>query len=174
MKLSGKVNKFFSPVSAALIVFVSRLGFLPANISPLGSFGFFGHPFLYVITILAFDIFVKGLYPGFWVNYLGFAAYPLLGKFAQNNLKKQVLYLPAASFLFFLISNFGVWWYWYDHSFSGLMICYMLAVPFYTRTLIGDLLFGYGYLMVKHFNYLQLRIKTYSSKNKLGQLLSKI
>ncbi len=167
MKLFGQANKFFFSLSTAVIVFVSRLGFLPANISPLGSFGFFGQPVLYASTILAFDIFVKGLYPGFWITYLGFAAYPLLGKFSQHNLKKQVLYLPAASFLFFLISNFGVWWYWYDHTFSGLMTCYLLAIPFYTRTLIGDLLFGYGYLIVRHFNFLKSMILTNLSKIKL-------
>lgn len=134
---------------SALGVFTSRLGFLPANLSPLGSFGFFSQNYLlYFTTIIIFDWLVGGFYPGFWMTYLGFAAYPLLGKVAKNTHQRLIL-LPLASFLFFLISNAGVWWDWYPHTLEGLTTCYLLAIPFYTRTLLGDLGFGYGYLGLK-------------------------
>lgn len=144
-KLSSK------SIGAAAAVFISRLGYLPANISPLGSFGFFGQKSgLFFATIILFDWLVGGFYPGFWVTYLGFAMYPLLGKLARNTRLKIIL-LPLASFSFFLISNFGVWWYWYPHTWAGLASCYLLAVPFYKKTLMGDLMFGYGYLLVKKY-----------------------
>jgi len=131
-------------------VFVSRLSILPPNFRPLGSFGFFGsNPLFFFASIVAFDLLVKGLYPGFEFTYLGFAAYPLLGWLARRSFKRQALLLPAASFAFFLLSNLGVWWYWYDHTLAELALCYTLALPFYQRTLIGDLVFGYGYLAVK-------------------------
>lgn len=136
-------------VMTAIAVYVSRLGFLPANVSILGSFGFFGQNFfLYFSTIILFDYFKGGFYSGFWFTYLGFLSYFLFGKIAKTT-KKQVLLLPAASFTFFLVSNFGVWYYWYPHTVSGLLTCYALAVPFYKNTLIGDLLFGYGYMTMK-------------------------
>lgn len=49
--------------------------------------------------------------------------------------------VAAASF--FLISNFGVWaeWNLYPKSFSGLMACYVAAVPF-ARNFIADPLFS--------------------------------
>ena len=146
MKKLTKLNS--SSISTAAAVFVSRLGYLPANVSPLGSFGFFGqNRWLFFITIVLFDWLVGGFYPGFWVTYLGFATYPFLGKLAKDTRLKIIL-LPLASFLFFLISNLGVWWYWYPHTWAGLTACYLLAVPFYKRTLVGDLVFGYGYLLV--------------------------
>ncbi len=151
MKQFLQLNKLAQQLAAAMLVFVSRLHFLPANVSPLGSYGFFGNPFFFLISVVSFDLFVKGVYPGVFFTYLGFAAYPLLSKLAGSSLKKQITFLPLASFLFFLLSNLGVWWYWYDHTFAALLICYGLAVPFYARTLLSDLFFGYGYLTVTHF-----------------------
>lgn len=136
--------------AASIAVFASRLGLLPANISPLGTFGFFSrYPWIYFLSIIVFDRFVGGLYRGFWFTYLGFAGYPLFGWLARRYPKKTALLIPLASFWFFLWSNFGSFWYWYPHSLSGLLLCYTLAVPFYSRTLIGDLVFGYGYLVVR-------------------------
>ena len=130
---------------AAILVFISRFGFLPANVSPLGSFGFFGQNiFLYFLTIILFDLFKGGFYSGFLFTYLGFFAYWAFGKLAKTK-KLQFLLLPFASFAFFLISNLGVWWYSYPHTVSGLIACYVLAIPFYKYTLIGDMIFGYGF-----------------------------
>ena len=49
----------------------------------------------------------------------------------------------AGSVSFFLISNFGVWaaTAMYSKDFSGLLACYTLAIPFFRRTLEGDLFF---------------------------------
>lgn len=150
-----KPSSHLKQVITAFGVFVSRLNVLPANVSPLGTFGFFGNPVLFGISIIAFDLFVKGLYPGFLFTYVGFACYAVLGYLAKNKLKRQLVLLPFASFLFFLISNFGVWWYWYDRTAADLLLCYTLALPFYSRTLIGDLFFGYSYLVVINLNTLK-------------------
>lgn len=154
-------------ISLILLVFVSRLGFLPGNISPLGSYGFFSHWGLYFVSIVAFDRFIGGSYSGFWWTYLGFAAYPLFGwlyhrleQRAKSSLPSngatrstrsiqalQWLLIPSASFAFFVLSNFGVWLHWYPHTLDGILTCYALAIPFYVRTLIGDLTFGWGTLI---------------------------
>ncbi|MCL4208186.1 hypothetical protein KJZ63_00950 [Patescibacteria group bacterium] len=136
--------------TTTLAVFISRFGFLPANFSPLGSFGFFGQNFwLYFGSIVLFDLAVGGFYKGFIFTYLGFGAYYLLGKLAKNNPTKQALYLPIASFAFFALSNFGSWYFWYPHNLEGFLACYILALPFYRNTLIADFVFGYGYLYLK-------------------------
>lgn len=129
------------------VIFISRLGFLPANVSPLGSYGFFGSSVvLFGGVVLLFDYLIGGFYLGNWVTYVGFAAYPVIGYLCQNKLRRKLIGLPVASLLFFLISNGGVWWYWYPHTWGDLLMCYSLALPFYQRTLLGDLVFGYGYL----------------------------
>lgn len=130
----------------ALGVLASRWGWLPANVSPLGSFGFFGGSIgWYLASIIAFDWLKGGFYQGFLFTYLGFLMYPLLGRLGQGRNRAQLLLLPLASLAFFLLSNLGVWLYWYPRTLTGLMACYLAAVPFYSRTLIGDGLFGYGY-----------------------------
>jgi hypothetical protein len=61
--------------------------------------------------------------------------------------------VAATAFLcslqFFLITNFGVWLLasrshnaFYSADFSGLLACYAAALPFWGRTLTGDLLFS--------------------------------
>ncbi len=50
----------------------------------------------------------------------------------------------GASVLFFLTTNFGSWlWFnMYEHSVSGLIRCYAMAIPFFRYTLCGDLFFA--------------------------------
>lgn len=149
MKKLSHTNSSVKNVVAAVLVYFSRFIGLMPNFSPLGSFGFFGSsPLLFFAIIALFDFTKGGFYPGFIFTYLGFASYVVLGKLAKKNSQKLVL-LPTASFLFFLISNFGVWLYWYDHTFEALLRCYLVALPFYKNTLISDMFFGYGYMGMK-------------------------
>lgn len=142
--------KKLSKLITALLVYISRLGILPANFSPLGSFGFFSkNPVWFFAVILIFDTFHGGFYQGFMFTYLGFFAYWVLGRLAKNK-KSKALFLPIASFSFFLISNFGVWLSWYPRTFEGLIQCYVLALPFYQNTFLGDLFFGYSVLFYKN------------------------
>lgn len=150
-------NYNFKNLLAAILTYISRFNFLPANISPLGSYGFFGgNPVFYFLSIIAFDFLKGGFYHGFLWTYLGFAAYPAMAYLAKKSLKKQLVFLPLASLLFFLLSNFGVFFAWYEHSVNGFLTCYALALPFYTRTLAGDLLFGYGFLLFKKLKKLAI------------------
>jgi hypothetical protein len=48
----------------------------------------------------------------------------------------------ACSVQFFLISNFGTFVGWYPHTWAGLVQTYTLAIPFFGRTLAGDLLYS--------------------------------
>jgi hypothetical protein len=49
-----------------------------------------------------------------------------------------------ASSLFFLITNFSVWALEanYPKTAAGLLACYVAAIPFFDRTLLGDLFFA--------------------------------
>lgn len=155
-KLTKPVSNSIYQGLIALVVFVSRWQLLPANFSPVGSYGFLGgYPGLFFLTIIAFDWLRGGFYPGFLFTYLGFAGYAWLGRLSQGRWRYQLLFLPLASGLFFLLSNFGVWWYWYPHTLTGLLTCYSLAVPFYGRTLLGDIVFGYGTLLI--INYQKIK-----------------
>ena len=49
----------------------------------------------------------------------------------------------AGSMLFFVITNFGVWFTQalYPKTLEGLWQCYVAAVPFFRNTVLGDLLY---------------------------------
>jgi hypothetical protein len=50
----------------------------------------------------------------------------------------------ASSVSFYIVSNFAVWACWddlYPKTMSGLMTCYAAGLPFFRRTLAGDMLF---------------------------------
>lgn len=49
----------------------------------------------------------------------------------------------AGSTFFYIITNFGVWLTsgMYAHTFSGLMKCYRLALPFFRNTVSSDLFY---------------------------------
>jgi hypothetical protein len=54
---------------------------------------------------------------------------------------------------FFVITNFGDWLLYYEHTWSGLMKCYAAGIPFFRTTLAGDaayvaILFG-GYAILR-------------------------
>jgi hypothetical protein len=145
------MKKLLSNFFLTSLVFISRLSMLPANVSPLGSFGFFGKKWIwYFSSILAFDALVGGFYQGFWWTYAGFLVYPLFGYLSRAKVSRQLMLLPAASMAFFLLSNFGVFLAWYEFSLQGFLTCYALALPFYSRTLLGDLFFGYGFMAVRY------------------------
>ncbi|MEI6850342.1 MAG: DUF6580 family putative transport protein [Candidatus Saccharibacteria bacterium] len=59
--------------------------------------------------------------------------------------KSQILYsfgfAVVSSFTFFVITNFGVWLQgWYPATITGLIDCFVMAVPFYRTMLIGNLI----------------------------------
>jgi hypothetical protein len=49
----------------------------------------------------------------------------------------------SSSMLFFIISNFGVWISsgMYAKTWSGLIECYIMAIPFYQNSMAGDVVF---------------------------------
>lgn len=47
----------------------------------------------------------------------------------------------VASTFFFIWTNFGTWlaWNMYPHTWSGLVQCYVMAIPFFKANLLGNL-----------------------------------
>jgi hypothetical protein len=69
----------------------------------------------------------------------------------------------VSAVLFYLITNFAVWIGSpiYPQDFSGLLGCYLFAIPFFHYTVLGNLvftsiLFGGVYLVSKKFPVLAL------------------
>ena len=94
---------------------------------------------------------IKGFYSGQWQNYLLIASITIIGFFINKNKIGQIFIGSlAGAVYFFLISNFMVWigGGWdinnqpYPRSFSGLMLCYTEALPFFKWSLLSTLVFN--------------------------------
>ncbi|MCX8473742.1 MAG: hypothetical protein ORN85_08845, partial [Sediminibacterium sp.] len=63
--------------------------------------------------------------------------------FKMINLKRIVIGAIGSALIFFMVSNLGVWLNGnlYASSFSGLINCYINALPFFKNSLLGDLVY---------------------------------
>ena len=65
--------------------------------------------------------------------------------------RKLLVVTLLSSILFFIVTNLGVWLVggFYSGDIKGLVECYIMALPFFTNQVAGDLLFSgllfYGY-----------------------------
>ena len=133
-----------------LIVFaiLTRLIPHPPNFSPVTAIALFGGlnfndkrvAFSIPLLILFLSDLIIGISLINLFVYLGFISVVLLGSKVKSIKFGNIL---LASFLFFLISNFGVWILGYPKNLEGLLLCYTMAIPFFGYSIAGDLFFGY-------------------------------
>lgn len=160
-----KINLRFGALSLViLLAALSRLLPHPPNFAPIGAMALFGATYFsrkyiaLIIPIIAmwlsdlvlnnivysqyFDHFVW-FYQGFYWTYGAFVIIGLTGFLLLKKVKIHTVLLGSlsASILFFLLSNFGVWFSgtMYPKDFGGLMACYTAGIPFFKNTLLGDL-----------------------------------
>jgi hypothetical protein len=61
----------------------------------------------------------------------------------RDKIQNSVCLALMSSVFFYLYTNFG-WWLMsgmYEHSLSGLIRCYWMAIPFFKNNLLGNLIF---------------------------------
>jgi hypothetical protein len=138
------INKNFFLVLIILFAIFSRFIPHPPNFTPitaialLCSKGFTNRWIIFLIPIISLfisDLFL-GLHDSIPFVYGAFILITFLGISAKKISIGTVL---MSSTIFFLISNFGVWFYNYPLTLNGLISCYTLATPFFLNTILGDL-----------------------------------
>jgi len=139
-------------IALVIVIMGIAMRFLPhpANIAPIAAIALFAGTYLnkkYVLLVplaimVVTDIFI-GLHSVILYTWGSFILVALLGTWLKHNKRFLTVGIAsiASSFLFFAITNFGVWLSWYPRTVHGLINCYTLAIPFYRNTLIGDLLY---------------------------------
>ncbi len=129
----------------------------PWNFSPILAIALFSGVYLGksyavslpILTMLLSDIFL-GLYDWKLMAsvYMSLLLSAFVGFWLKNH-KKWYTTLGSSLFcsiLFFLITNFAVWAFtsWYPKGFSGMTQCYLMAIPFFRNSLLGDLFYVTG------------------------------
>ena len=145
-------NNFFS-ISLIFVLTLSRLIPHPPNFTPiisvaiLSSF-FFKNINLSILVILI-SMFISDLLIGFH-NYVFFTYIPLVVIaiiFKEKILKYKniLIYSVIGVTIFYLISNFGVWFLGknYENNIHGLISCYIAGLPFLKNSLISTIFYTY-------------------------------
>jgi len=98
-----------------------------------------------LLTMLITDS-IKGLHSVMWATYGALFIAVLIGKYAIGNRRAGWIMggTLLSSLIFFIVSNFAVWLsphFMYPLTPDGLMRCYVMALPFFRNSLIGDVLY---------------------------------
>ncbi len=148
------MRKEYLIVAIIIAVALARLVPHPYNFTPIGAFALFCGAYisdkrflvLPLLAVLIGDV-LTGLYT-FTVMiavYVGFAASTLISRQVLLNRVSPARFLTGmllAAVAFYLISNVGMWWYAYPHTFTELTVCWQDGLPFLLRSLAGDFVYG--------------------------------
>lgn len=148
-----KIERIILPGLLILIGVFARLVPHPANFAPITAIALFGGMYLpkkYAFVLPLVAVFLSDLWLGFdfssmWAVYGSFLLSGVIGLYIRQNKSVSIVITGTvfASVLFFLITNFAVWWgtNMYSKDWVGLINCYIAGIPFYRNTLMGDIFF---------------------------------
>ena len=163
------MNRRTSFIFAVVVIAAAALSRLiphPMNFAPITAIALFGgiyfngkfSPILPLAALFISDLFL-GFYEGIAWVYGSFLLVVAIGLLVRKHKSAVVVFgaTIGSSLLFFLITNFGVWQsgIFYTKDLSGLVECYVAAIPFYRNAVIGDLfyvtvMFGAYELVMKY------------------------
>ena len=160
------LKKEIFPISLIVILALARLIPHPPNFTPIIAVaiisGYFFKNFNLSLLILLAAMLISDLFIGFYENIIFVYASLILVTFIFHkisnkiNFKNLFIYGFVGSVIFFVVSNFGVWALGspgvydiaYDKSLSGLIQCYILAIPFFGNTFLSTLIFSYPVIFI--------------------------
>ncbi len=145
--------RFLTVAGIIFAAAAARLVPHPWNFTPVAAIALFGgasfttkrQAFFVPLAALFVSDLVIGLHNTMLFVYAGFSVSVVLGLWLRR--LRSVLSISAcallSSCLFFLLTNFGVWMVGglYPRTFSGLAACFIAALPFFTNTVLGDLIY---------------------------------
>lgn len=136
------------------------------NVSPVAAMALFGGAcftdkrLAFIVPFLAmlFSDLILGFHHTMLYVYTGFGLTVMIGIWLQYHMKVVNIAMAAvaSSLLFFLLTNFGVWFTssLYPASMQGLVQTYIAGIPFFQNSLIGNLVFTAmifsGYALLKN------------------------
>lgn len=150
----GKILKVVLAMIFVLIGVSLRLFPHPPNFAPIAAIALFGGVYFSRKTALILPIMamtMSDIFIGSYEFSLMFSVYGsfllcvILGFWLKKH-KKWYTVLGSsflAAFIFFFLTNFAVWIFtpWYTKTFFGLIQCYLMAIPFFKNTLLGNLFY---------------------------------
>ncbi|WP_337873220.1 DUF6580 family putative transport protein [Ignavibacterium sp.] len=144
----------------------------PPNFAPIAAMALFGGAYFnkkslaFAVPLAAMFLTdaIIGFHSSMWIVYVSFAVIVLIGMvlLKKVSVKNVIAASVTASLSFFIITNFGVWAFgtMYPKNITGLIECYIAAIPFIQNTLIGDLF--YSGIMFGIYEFIKSKIPVLS------------
>ena len=154
------MNRFLV-LGIIVIGVMTRLVPHPPNFTPILSFALLSGVysknnlgiFIPISIMLLSDMILGSHAAVFWVYSSLFVIYIIGYYFIKNiSFKNVLLGAVAGSFIFFILTNLGVWFVGYPKTVNGLITCFIAAIPFYKNTLLSAVI----YTSVIHTVYILL------------------
>lgn len=171
MNSQNLTPRFLVLAGMILIAAMTRLIPHPPNFTAIGAMALFGGAYFSrkslafavpLIAMLISDIII-GFHQGMYAVYLSFVLVVMIGMTLKAKKKVGNIFLAsvAASVMFFIITNFAQWLSYplYSKDITGLIACFVAAIPFFHQTLLGDLFFAgvlFGSFELAKMKYPQL------------------
>jgi len=97
-----------------------------------------------------------GFYPSMAFDYAAYLGIAVLARMAPVHRYSTTMFAGSllGPALFFLVSNFGVWYLWpetYAPTTTGLLSCYAAGLPFFKASFAGNFIFSLLFLGAWHF-----------------------
>lgn len=138
-------NRFFLCLGLIALGIISRLmphppNFTAINAIALAGVGLLGSlrlSLMVVFSAMLLSDLVFGFHNSLFFVYLSYFLISLMGYWTSH--RNTALMLVASSFVFFLVTNFGVWLTnpLYPKTGAGLGLCYFAALPFLLNQIVG-------------------------------------
>lgn len=126
----------------------------PANFAPIGAIAIFSGMYLpkkWAIVLPLAAMFFSDLFIGFYAWPIMLSVYgsliimALIGLAVRKNKKLSTVLggTISGSIIFYLATNAAVWAFGslYAHNLGGLLQSYIMAIPFFRNSLLGDLFY---------------------------------
>ena len=138
-------------ICVGIFITLSAIRFIPhpPNFTSLLALSFYVPVFLGLrflpVLIISFAItdLIIGYHSGTHWTWGSVLVIGLMSQYFSKNINFRLVGALFGAFIFFLITNFGVWTSgMYGFTISGLINCYLLAIPFFAYSLISTILFS--------------------------------
>ena len=158
------MNYFKISIGIFITLATSRFVPHPPNFTSLLALSFYIPAFLGIkyLPVLVISFVLSDLAIGFHgVTFFTWGSVILIGlgsRFFTKTILNRIFGSLLGVCLFFIITNFGVWTLGsYTYTFEGLLLCYALAIPFFTYSLISTFIFSGVFEGIYKFSFLKLK-----------------
>ena len=156
-------------ISAGIFLVLAASRFIPhpPNFTSLLALSFYvpvvlGLRFLPAL-ILSFAItdLIIGYHTGTHWTWGSVLVIGLMSKYFKKNMSLRIFGALLGAFIFFAITNFGVWTTgMYGYTINGIIICYELAIPFFAYSLFST--FFFSAIIENALKIIKIKTKTQS------------